>query len=81
VQVSFREWEVLTPGARPHDPLATPDGALWYTGQMANILGRLDPSTGAIKEYPLKTPASGPHAWSTTRPATSVYGELRRLYR
>lgn len=61
VQVSFREWEVLTPGARPHDPLATPDGALWYTDQMANILGRLDPSTGAIKEYPLKTPASGPH--------------------
>jgi virginiamycin B lyase len=61
VQVSFREWEVPTPGARPHDPLATPDGALWYTGQMANILGRLDPSTGAIKEYPLKTPASGPH--------------------
>ena len=54
VQVSFREWEVPTPGARPHDPLATPDGALWYTGQMANILGRLDPSTGAIKEYPLK---------------------------
>ena len=61
VQVSFREWEVPTPGARPHDPLATPDGALWYTGQMANVLGRLDPSTGAIKEYQLKTPASGPH--------------------
>jgi virginiamycin B lyase len=61
VRVSFREWEVPTPGARPHDPLATPDGALWYTGQMANILGRLDPSTGAIKEYQLKTPASGPH--------------------
>jgi virginiamycin B lyase len=61
VQVSFREWEVPTPGARPHDPLATPDGALWYTGQMANILGRLDPSTGVIKEYQLKTAASGPH--------------------
>ena len=28
---------------------------------MANVLGRLDPSTGAIKEYQLKTPASGPH--------------------
>lgn len=61
VQVSFREWDVPTAGARPHDPLATPDGALWYTGQMANILGRLDPSTGAIKEYQLKTPSSGPH--------------------
>jgi virginiamycin B lyase len=27
----------------------------------SNTLGRLDPKTGAIKEYPLKTPDSGPH--------------------
>ena len=59
--VSFREWQVPTSGSRPHDPLATPDGALWYTGQMANTLGRLDPATGAIKEYQLTTPSSGPH--------------------
>src|SRR5208337_24373 len=26
-----------------------------------NTLGRLDPKTGQIKEYPLKTPDSGPH--------------------
>jgi virginiamycin B lyase len=61
VQVVFREWQAPTPGSRPHDPLATPDGALWYTGQMANLLGRVDPQTGAIKEYPLTTPNSGPH--------------------
>jgi virginiamycin B lyase len=61
VQVLFREWQAPTSGSRPHDPLATPDGAIWYTGQMANTLGRLDPATGAIKEYPLKTPTSGPH--------------------
>ena len=61
VDVSFHEWQVPTLGSRPHDPLATPDGAIWYTGQMANKLGRLDPSTGAFKEYPLKTPFSGPH--------------------
>jgi virginiamycin B lyase len=60
-QVSFREWQVPTSGSRPHDPLATPDGAIWYTGQMANTLGRLDPATGAIKEYQLPTPSSGPH--------------------
>ena len=41
--VSIKEWQVPTPGSRPHDPLATRDGALWYTGQMANVLGRLDP--------------------------------------
>ena len=60
-RVSIKEWRVPTAGSRPHDPLATADGALWYTGQMTNVLGRLDPKTGRFKEYPLKTPHSGPH--------------------
>jgi virginiamycin B lyase len=60
-KVSIDEWQVPTPGSRPHDPLATADGALWYTGQMANVLGRLDPKSGQFKEYALKTPHSGPH--------------------
>ena len=50
-----------TPGSRPHDPLATRDGAIWWTGQLANTLGRLDPRTGQVKEYVLKTPHTGPH--------------------
>jgi len=61
VKVSIKEWSAATPGSRPHDPLAARDGSLWYTGQMANVLGRVDPKTGQIKEYPLKTPHSGPH--------------------
>lgn len=60
VRVTIREWLVPTPGSRPHDPLAMPDGSIWYTGQMADVLGRLDPKTGAIKQYPLP-PKSGPH--------------------
>ncbi len=60
-KVSIKEWTVPTPGSRPHDPLATADGSLWYTGQMNNVLGRLDPKTGRFKEYPLKMPHSGPH--------------------
>jgi virginiamycin B lyase len=59
-KVSIKEWVVPTPGSRPHDPLATPDGAIWYTGQFANTLGRLDPKTGNIKEYRL-TLKAGPH--------------------
>lgn len=61
VHVSFREWAVQTPGAFPHDPLATPDGAIWYTGQHSSLLGRIDSKTGAIKEYPTAIPDSGPH--------------------
>ena len=59
--VTIREWDVPTPKSRPHDPLAASDGTIWYTGQMVNVLGRLDPKTGQIKEFALKTPASGPH--------------------
>jgi len=61
VEVVIKEWAVPTPGSRPHDPLATRDGAIWWTGQLANTLGPLDPKTGAIKEYPLKSPRTGPH--------------------
>jgi len=60
VNVSIKEWDVPTPGSRPHDPMVAPDGSAWYTGQMANVLGRFDPKTQQFKEYPLP-PASGPH--------------------
>lgn len=61
VKVSFKEWTVPTPGSRPDDPLATPDGDLWWTGQMANKLGRLDPRTGQMKEFTPTVAQSGPH--------------------
>jgi virginiamycin B lyase len=61
LKVSMKSWKAATPGSRPHDPLAAHDGSLWYTGQMANVLGRVDPKTGKVREYRLKTPHSGPH--------------------
>jgi virginiamycin B lyase len=61
VEVTVKVWPVPTPGSRPHDPLATRDGALWWTGQLSNRLGRLDPKTGDIKEFTLKSRHTGPH--------------------
>jgi virginiamycin B lyase len=61
VKVEIKEWMVPSLGSRPHDPLAGADGSLWWTGQFANVLGRLDPKTGTMKEFPLKVPNSGPH--------------------
>ena len=60
VHVRIKEWLVPTAGSRPHDPLAMPDGSIWYSGQIANVLGHLDPKTGKIREYKLP-PQSGPH--------------------
>src|SRR3989304_2163604 len=60
-RVQFKEWVVPSLGSRPHDPLAASDGSVWWTGMWSNKLGRVDPKTGAIKEFALKTADSGPH--------------------
>lgn len=61
VKISYKEWTAPTVGSRPHDPLATHDGYLWYTGQYASVLGRVDTKTGEIKEFRPTIPGSGPH--------------------
>jgi len=78
LNVHIREYEVPTPNSRPHDPAVAPDGSLWYTGQGANKLGRLDPKTGEFKEYALKTPNSGPHGLVADKDGNIlVYRDLR----
>jgi virginiamycin B lyase len=60
--VTFQEWQTPSTPAFPHDPAYhAGDGSVWYTGQRANVIGRLDPATGAFTEWPLPTPSSGPH--------------------
>jgi virginiamycin B lyase len=61
VQARIFLWDVPTIGSRPHDPATAKDGTIWWSGQLSNKLGRIDPKTGAIREYSLKTPHSGPH--------------------
>ena len=68
VQASIKEWVLPTRGTRPHDPAVAPDGAIWYTGQASDMLGRFDPATNRFKEYKLSTQKSvtqpygaGPH--------------------
>jgi virginiamycin B lyase len=52
-QVFIMQWPLPTPGSRPHDPMVAHDGAIWWTGQLANKLGRLDPQSGQMREYPV----------------------------
>jgi virginiamycin B lyase len=73
IRVKFQTWTVPTPGSRPHDPLATPDGMLWWSGQFANRLGRVDPRTGETKEYPIPVHA-GPHGLINDKDGNIWYG-------
>lgn len=44
------EWTVPV-GSRPHDPAVASDGSIWYTGNTARLIGRLDPTTGDVREF------------------------------
>ncbi len=72
-KVKFHIWSTPTPGSRPHDPLAMPDGTLWWSGQYANRLGRLDPKTGEMKEYPIPV-LGGPHGLINDKDGNIWYG-------
>ena len=68
LNVTIHEWAVPSKGGHPHDPAVGPDGSLWFTEQMVNKLGRLDPQTGEITEYPLpEDKNAGPHGLEADR--------------
>jgi virginiamycin B lyase len=50
----------VPPGDHPHDVAPAADGTVWYTGQRAGVLGRLDPKTGQIERIQLGD-GSAPH--------------------
>ena len=61
VKINIESWKVPKLGQRSRDPVMTADGAIWWAGQFGNVVGRLDPKTGAMKEYDLPMGAR-PHS-------------------
>ncbi len=61
VEIEIDEWMVPTLGQRSRDPIEAHDGAIWWTGMWASLVGRLDPLTGDVREYPLP-PRARPHS-------------------
>jgi virginiamycin B lyase len=59
--VKITEWIAPTLGQRSRDPIEAPDGSIWWTGMYASLVGRLDPKTGEMKEFPLP-PTARPHS-------------------
>jgi len=61
LKISFKEWVVPTLGQRSRDPIEAADGTIWWAGQWGNLIGRIDPKSGEMKEYPLPDKAM-PHS-------------------
>jgi virginiamycin B lyase len=72
VEISFKEWTMPTLGQRSRDPIQAPDGTIWWAGQWGNVIGRIDPRTGEMKEYPLPANAM-PHTVTLDRAGNVWY--------
>jgi virginiamycin B lyase len=61
LKINVQSWKAPTLGQRARDPAMTPDGAIWWTGQYGNLVGRINPQTGEMKEITLP-PGTRPHS-------------------
>lgn len=61
IDIQFEEWIAPTLGQRVRDPVEGADGAIWWTGMWASLIGRLDPTTGEMTEFHLPI-TSRPHS-------------------
>lgn len=60
-KISIKEWIAPTLGQRARDPIQLRDGTIWWVGQFASLVGRLNPATGEMKEFVLD-PTARPHS-------------------
>jgi len=62
LKATIRGWDVPTKGAKPYATAVSPDGSIWFTEEVADKIGHLNPKTGEFKEYPLTSEKNvGPH--------------------
>ena len=52
-RVVITEYDLPRKQIQPHDALVDSDGMVWFTHFGEQFLGKLDPKTGRVLEYPL----------------------------
>jgi virginiamycin B lyase len=68
--------DVAAPGGMPSMITAGPDGALWFTLNAANAIGRLEPS-GDLTIRAVPTPAAGPVGIAATHDDAVWFAAIR----
>jgi virginiamycin B lyase len=53
--VIYTEYDVPRPMTQPHDVILDESGTIWFSEFGEQFLGRMDPKTGEVKEYPIPT--------------------------
>ena len=58
-KVLITEYDLPRRECQPHDAVVASDGMVWYTDVGNGYLGRLNPRTGEVKEWPVPNPKPG----------------------
>ena len=77
--MGIEEFTLPNADARPRRIAVTSDDAIWYTDYARGYLGRLDPKTGRVSEWPSPAgpiPAPMPSPSSTTISGTQEMGNV-----
>jgi virginiamycin B lyase len=80
--LAVTKYELPTPGGRPRRLEAdAPDGAVWVLGFGSGVIARLDPQTGAFREYKVPGPEPTPYAFNFDRDGNAWYSsEYQDVY-
>jgi virginiamycin B lyase len=58
-RVIITEYDLPRPTIEPHDVIVDAEGMAWYSNFGEQTLGKLDPKTGKVTEYPVPEPKKG----------------------
>jgi streptogramin lyase len=58
-QVIMTEYDLPRPTIEPHDVILDASGVAWYSNFGEQSIGKLDPKTGKVTEYPVPEPKKG----------------------
>lgn len=69
--LDIKEWPVPWKNSRPRDPYMSPDGSVWFVGQIGHYVARLEPETGDMRKFDI--PGAGPHTVIVSKDGTPWY--------
>jgi len=61
-EVIYTTYDLPRPDAAPHDTAIDAEGNVWYSDFDSQFIGKLDPKTGKVVEYPVPLGRKGPLA-------------------
>ena len=69
---TFQKYD-LDSGTGPHNLIVDKEGQVWYSGNRAAHIGKLNPDTGEITKYEMPDPAA-------IDPHTLVFGKSKEIW-